>query len=79
MLGIGHLDERPVNEAAIIAGRRVIDRRADQRVAKRHPLAEPDQICGLCFVGGLFAEAKAAGGRPQQIRVTQGLGGGQEE
>jgi len=78
-LGIGHLGERPVNEAAIIAGRGVVDRRADERVAECHPLAEPDQVCGLCFVGGLFAEAEAAGGRPQQIRVTQGLGGSQQE
>ncbi len=76
---IGGLGDSKVGAAAVAGRGRVVDGRADQRMAEDDPAGDGEQPVCLGRGGGVGADAKISGGPPQQRRVAGWLGRGQQE
>jgi hypothetical protein len=71
---IGCLGQRAMHLSAVGVGRRLVDRRAHQRVTEPHEGAEVDQPCGPGRSRGVGPETEPSGRAPQQGHVTNRLG-----
>ena len=73
-LRIGRLRQRQVHRPALLRRRRPVDRRAHQRMAERHPLADRQQPLGLGGGRRRGVDAEPLGRAPHQQRVADRLG-----
>ena len=72
-LPIGRLRQRQMDRAALLCRRRPVHRRAHQRMAERHPLADRQQPVRLRGLRGRRPDPEPLGRAPQQQRIADRL------
>ena len=78
-LRVRHVCERAVRPAPILGRTRPVDGRPHQRMTESHPAADLDQAGGSRSICGTGRDAEFSGGAPQQDRLSERLGGGEQQ
>ncbi|MDB5065576.1 MAG: hypothetical protein JWM18_2010 [Chloroflexi bacterium] len=72
-IGVDDLGERAMRAPALVGRRRVVDRRAHQRVTEAHLCSDAEQPVGLGGGGGVAADAHPFRRTAEQHRVATGV------